>query len=80
SIFAFHRYFGLHYPALVDPSSQPGSFHQRGAPGQVTTAYHVDSFPTFYVLDPKGRIRWGSDGEQPDALLHQQLQEAARSG
>ncbi|MGH3002697.1 MAG: TlpA family protein disulfide reductase [Gaiellaceae bacterium] len=73
SVFAFHRYYGLSYPALVDPSAQPGSFNREGAPGAVTNAYHVQDFPTFYVLDPQGRISWRSDGEQPDALLRRQL-------
>jgi hypothetical protein len=43
----------------------------------VTNAYHVRSFPTFYVIDPKGRVSWASDGEQPDALLRQELAKAA---
>jgi len=80
SVFAFHRYYGLQYPALVDPSSQPGSFSSQGAAGKVTTAYRVQAYPTFYVLDPKGRITWRSDGEQPDALLKQQLLKAAQVG
>ena len=80
SVFAFHRYYGLQYPALVDPSSQPGSFKQQGTAGKVTSAYRVEAYPTFYVIDPKGRISWRSDGEQPDALLRQELQSAAASG
>ena len=80
SVFAFHRYYGLQYPALVDPSSQPGSFDQQGAAGKVTTSYEVEAYPTFYVLDPQGRITWRSDAEQPDALLRQQLLKAARGG
>jgi peroxiredoxin len=80
SVFAFHRYYGLQYPALVDPSSQPGSFDQQGAAGKVTTSYRVEAYPTFYVLDPQGRISWRSDGEQPDALLRQQLLKAAAVG
>ena len=79
SVYAFHRYYGLQYPALVDPSSQPGSFKREGAPGQVSTAYRVQSFPTFYVIDPHGRIAFATDGEQPDALLRQQLLKAASS-
>jgi peroxiredoxin len=78
SVFAFHRYFGLPYPALLDPSAQPGSFHQPGAAGPVTTRYRVGAYPTFYVLDPHGRITWRSDGEQPDAKLRQELEQAAR--
>ena len=80
SVFAFHRYYGLQYPALVDPSSQPGSFNQQGAAGKVTTSYAVEAYPTFYVLDSRGRITWRSDGEQPDALLRQQLLKAAAVG
>jgi len=77
SVFAFHRYYGLPYPALVDPSSQPGSFNSPGAAGPVSTKYQVEAFPTFYVIDPQGRITWRDDGEQPDTLLRQQLQQAA---
>ena len=80
SVFAYHRYFGLQFPALLDPSSTPGSFHQRGAAGSASTRYRVQSFPTFYVLDPIGRIAWRSDGEQPDALLRLQLAKAAARG
>jgi peroxiredoxin len=74
SVFAFHRYYGLQYPALVDPSSQPGSFNSQGAAGKVSTEYQVEAFPTLYVIDPLGRITWRSDGEQPDALLRKELQ------
>jgi peroxiredoxin len=77
SVFAFHRYYGLQYPALVDPGSHPGSFNSQGSPGRVTTAYHVEAYPTFYIVDPLGKITWRSDGEQPDALLRQQLKDAA---
>jgi peroxiredoxin len=78
SVYAYHRYFGLQFPALLDPSSQPGSFKQPGAAGPVTTQYQVQSFPTFYVVDKHGVIQWRSDGEQPDALLRQQLLAAAK--
>ena len=77
SVFAFHRYYGLQYPALVDSSSQPGSFTTQGAAGPVTSAYHVAAYPTFYIVGPQGRIAWRSDGEQPDALLRQQLSKAS---
>jgi len=77
SVFAFHRYYGLAYPALVDPSSHPGSFDNPGTAGTVSSQYGVESFPTFYVLSPKGRIVWRSDGEQPDALLRQLLERSA---
>ncbi len=77
SVFAFHRYYGLSYPALVDPSAHPGSYDSPGAAGPVSSAYEVESFPTFYILDTSGRIVWRSDGEQPDALLRQELDAAA---
>jgi hypothetical protein len=73
SVFAFHSYYGLQYPALVDPSSRPGSFNGQGAAGKVSTEYSADAYPTFYVIDPLGKITWRSDGEQPDALLEQEL-------
>ncbi len=79
SVFAFHRYFGLPYPALLDPSAQAGNFHQPGAAGPVSTRYRVGAYPTFYVIDGDGRITWRSDGEQPDAKLRLELQKAARS-
>jgi peroxiredoxin len=77
SVFAFHRYFGLQFPGLLDSSSQPGSFSRPGAPGPVTNSYRVQTYPTFYVIDRAGRIAWRSDGEQPDALLRQELASAA---
>jgi peroxiredoxin len=77
SVFAFHTYFGLQYPALLDPSSHAGTFTSPGGAGKVTLAYKVEAFPTFYVLDGRGVIVWRSDGEQPDALLRQELTRAA---
>jgi peroxiredoxin len=76
SVYAFHRYYGLPYPALVDPSAVPGSFSKPGAAGSVSTAYRVQSFPTFYVIGSSGKITWRGDGEQPDALLRAQLLKA----
>jgi len=79
SVYAYHRYFGIRDPAVLDLGSAPatGSFHQPGNAGPVTMQYQVQSFPTFYVVDPKGKITWASDGEQPDALIRQQLEKAA---
>ena len=77
SVYAFHRYYGMTYPALVDPSSQPGSFNSEGGAGQVSNVFHVEAFPTFYILDKTGKITWRSDGEQPNALLRQELLKAA---
>ena len=78
SVFAFHRYFGLPYPALVDPSGSPrGSFTQPGALGRAARAYGVGAYPTFYLIGPDGRVVWANDGEQPDALLRQLMSRAA---
>ena len=73
---AYHRDFGLPFPALLDPSANPGSFHAPGSPGPVSTAYRVSSYPTFYVIDPTGLIAWRADNEQPDALILEKLKDA----
>jgi thiol-disulfide isomerase/thioredoxin len=78
SVLAYHVYFGLPFPSLLDPSSRPGSFHSAGSRGPVSLAYKVPSFPTFYVLDPRGRVAWAASGEQPDALLLRELRAAGR--
>jgi peroxiredoxin len=80
SVFAYHRYFGLPFPSLLDPGSPPGSFHQQGGAGPVTTSYGLQAYPTFYVIDPRGRVFWATDGEQPDALLREKLQAAVGAG
>lgn len=76
SIYAFHRYYGLPYPALVDPGAQAGSFNQQAPPGKVSIAYKVQTFPTFYVIGKSGKITWTGEGEKPDALLRQELLKA----
>jgi hypothetical protein len=68
--------FGLPYPALLDQGTPTGSFTQPGASGPVTSEYHLQSYPTFYVISPTGRITFASEGEQPDALLRQELLQA----
>jgi peroxiredoxin len=81
SVFAFHRYFGLPYPALVDRSgSLLGSFGSPGSAGKVAQAYGMEAFPTFYVIDRQGRVWWAGDSEQPDAKLQQELAAAAAHG
>jgi peroxiredoxin len=79
SVYAFHRYFGLTYPALLDPSGTPGSFTQPGPAGPVSRSYRLGVFPTFYVIGPDGTVRWAGDGEQPTAKLRQELQRAANA-
>jgi peroxiredoxin len=74
SVFAFHRYFASPYPALLDYQGSPsGSFTKLGKAGPVSSAYRLQSFPTFYVIKPDGTIAWAAQGEQPDALLKQKL-------
>ena len=77
SVYAYHVYYGMTYPAVLDPSAKPGDFNNPGAAGPVTTAYGIEYFPTFYIVDAKGKIAWRGDGEQPDALLKQELLKAA---
>ncbi len=79
TVYAYHVYFGLPFPAVLDPDpgSDPVSYPNHGAAGPTSTAYRAFYYPTFYVIDPQGRISWRSDGEQPNALLRQELNRAA---
>jgi peroxiredoxin len=78
SVFAYHRYFGLPFPALLDPTGTPrGSYTQSGGLGRVAQAYGVGAYPTLYVIGTDGRVVWASDGEQPDAFLRKTLVAAA---
>jgi peroxiredoxin len=79
SVYAFHRYFGLTYPSLLDPSGTPGNVNQPGPAGPVSQAYRLRWFPTFYVVGPDGKVKWASDGEQPTAKLRQELNRAANA-
>lgn len=79
SVYAFHRYFGLGYPALLDPGLQIGSWKSPGPPGPTAQAYKINSYPTFYVIAPDGTVHWASDGEQPTAKLFQELRQAANA-
>jgi peroxiredoxin len=78
SVLAFHIWFGLPFPALLDPGTDAGTFHNPGSPGPVSKQYKVKLYPTFYVIDPHGKIAWSATGEQPDALLLQELRQASR--
>jgi peroxiredoxin len=79
SVLAYHIWFGLPFPALLDPGTDSGSFHNAGSPGPVSKQYKVRLYPTFYVIDPRGKIAWSATGEQPDALLLQELRQASRA-
>jgi peroxiredoxin len=77
SLHAFHRYFGISWPVLLDQGTPVGSFAHAGAIGPVARAYGLRYYPLFYIIDPKGRIAWRNDREQPDGLLLQQLANAS---
>jgi thiol-disulfide isomerase/thioredoxin len=76
SVLAYHIYFGLGFPVLLDPGVRPGSFSSPGSPGAVSASYRVQAFPTFYVLDRAGRVSWAGQGEQSDLVLRRELQRA----
>jgi peroxiredoxin len=80
SVFAWHVYFGLPFPALLDHGARTATFPAHGDPGPVTRSYGVSAYPTFYVLDGRGRVTWRSSGEQPDALLALELRRAVAAG
>jgi thiol-disulfide isomerase/thioredoxin len=80
SVLAYHIYFGFPFPAVLDPGGKSGSFHHHGSRGTVSLAYRVPSYPTFYVLDGKGRVAWAGTGEQPDGVLSAELHRAAAAG
>jgi len=79
SVFAFHVWFGLPFPALVDTGAHATQWPSSGPIGPVSSHYRVSTYPTFYVLDGHGRIVWRSAGEQPDAKLRLELQRATTS-
>jgi peroxiredoxin/energy-converting hydrogenase Eha subunit A len=76
SLYAFDRFFNIPWPTLLDPGSPAGSYKQAGGAGQVTRAYGVALYPTFYIIDARGKIAWRADREQPDLLVAQKLQDA----
>ncbi len=79
SVHAYDRYFGLPWPSLLDPGSPAGSFSQQGGIGPVSRAYGLSLFPTFYIIDARGKIAWRADREQPDSLLTKKLLDVAGS-
>ncbi len=80
SLYAFDRYFAIPYPTLLDPGEVAGSFNRKGSAGAVTQSYQVHIYPTFYIIDKDGKVAWGSDGEQPDALLVKELAQVSKGG
>jgi cytochrome c biogenesis protein CcmG, thiol:disulfide interchange protein DsbE len=78
SVLAYHIWHGLPFPALLDQAGRTVTFPEHGPLGPVAKRYGVSLWPTFFVLDRHGRVTWRSGGEQPDALLEQELQRAVR--
>ena len=76
SVFAYHVWYGLPFPALLDQGAKTVTFPEHGPLGPVSQRYGVSSWPTFYVLDARGRVSWRSGGEQPDELLARELRRA----
>jgi peroxiredoxin len=73
SVFAYHVWYELPFPALLDHGERTVTFPEHGPIGPVARKYGVSFWPTFYVLDSRGRVAWRSGGEQPDALLEREL-------
>jgi peroxiredoxin len=76
TVFAYHVYFGLAFPAVLDHGARTVTFPEHGPIGPVSRMYGVSEWPTFYVIDPQGRVSWRSAGEQPDAQLEHELRRA----
>lgn len=76
SVLAYHIWYGLPFPAVLDQAGRTVTFPEHGPIGPVSRKYGVSLWPTFYVLDPNGRVAWRSAGEQPDALLERELKRA----
>jgi len=79
SVASFVRFNHVRFPVLLDPGAKTVSFPAHGPRGPVTGRYRVSEFPTFYVLDRRGKVAWTAVGPQPEALLARELRLAARS-
>lgn len=79
SVQAFVRLEHARFSVLLDPGSKTVSFPTHGPRGPVTGRYRVSEFPTFYVLDPRGKIAWTAVGQRGVAVLARELRLAARS-
>jgi peroxiredoxin len=78
SVAGFGRTYHAHFQLVLDPGPATVSFPAHGPRGPVSSSYHVTAFPTFYVLDPHGRVAWRAAGDLPVALLARELHRAAR--
>src|SRR5262249_40120887 len=78
SVFAYHVYFGLPFPALVDHGSRAVTWPEHGPIGPISSRYGVGGVSTFYVIGPDCRSAGRSAREQPDKLLRRELGGAAR--
>ena len=63
---------------LVEENITWRSFRNGSTRGPISTAWNVSSWPTIYILDADGRIRFkGKRGEQMDAAVDLLLAELA---
>lgn len=62
----FEQTFGVTHPTLIDPTFT------------TVNAYNAGSYPTIYVLDKQGIIRYANSGEQPYATLAQAITTASK--
>ncbi|MGH2410370.1 MAG: TlpA disulfide reductase family protein, partial [Chloroflexota bacterium] len=53
----FEKTFGVQHPTLIDPTFA------------TVNTYNATSYPTLYVVDRKGVIRYANTGEQPYSAL-----------
>jgi peroxiredoxin len=79
SVAAFGRTFHARFPLALDPGSRTVAFPTHGPRGPVTGRYRVTAFPTFYGLDPRGRVVWAAAGVQTHGVLARELRRASRS-
>ena len=78
SVRSFVDFNHVRYPILLDQGPKTVSFPKHGPRGPVSARYHVTELPTYYVLDPAGRVAWVGTGRKPAALLARELRRAAR--
>jgi len=78
SVSAFGKTFHARFPLVLDPGPITVTFPAHGPRGPVTARYHVTNFPTFYIVDPRGRVAWRAAREQTVTPLARELDRAAR--
>jgi len=64
-------------PRLAEENITWRSFWDRDTSGPIATAWNVQGWPTVYVLDHEGKIRYRDvQGEQLDAAIEKLIAEA----